>query len=326
MIRRQSPVAVVPMLESGSESCENESKSTRESNRPQLTIMCDHSVEYPGAAEVLSVASMAQRQALRDVKTMHAISKVYDFLCGDAWKKRDPISRDQALIDLENLVKELLEEIPKDTLVRAVLESNGWTGSRFAFSPSFAVDGDLLKQQIGSLYFANRAAWSSSRTLSASTPHRHRSLKTPAVPDKMGSPPIAEGIADRSVAEAAAAAAEEDTDNAALLLMWSYCPDLVFVDSSIAASGFNGVCMLADISGFTKLSSECCLNGSEGLDRLHAVTDGFFGTLVVEIYRCGGDGEACYRHDKYVQFVISLIFLCSNFVRWRCADMRVQSD
>lgn len=54
---------------------------------------------------------------------------------------------------------------------------------------------------------------------------------------------------------------------------------------------FEGTCMIADISGFTKLSSTFSSKGSEGLDQLHQHTNGFLGVLVDMVYNHNGDGK-----------------------------------
>jgi class 3 adenylate cyclase len=50
-----------------------------------------------------------------------------------------------------------------------------------------------------------------------------------------------------------------------------------------------GVCLLVDISGFTKLSGEYCNLGREGIDGLQLATNGYMGSLVEIIYSCGGE-------------------------------------
>ena len=52
---------------------------------------------------------------------------------------------------------------------------------------------------------------------------------------------------------------------------------------------FDGVCLLADISGFTSLSSAFCAEGLNGLDQLQQATSGYLGQLVKIIYAYGGD-------------------------------------
>ena len=55
------------------------------------------------------------------------------------------------------------------------------------------------------------------------------------------------------------------------------------------SSIMRGVCLLADISGFTRLSGAFCARGKDGLDGLQSATSGYMGSLVDTIYRFGGD-------------------------------------
>ena len=52
---------------------------------------------------------------------------------------------------------------------------------------------------------------------------------------------------------------------------------------------FDGVCMLADISGFTRLSGTFCERGKDGIDQLQLVVNGYLGQLVKIVYAYGGD-------------------------------------
>jgi len=56
------------------------------------------------------------------------------------------------------------------------------------------------------------------------------------------------------------------------------------------SSDFVGACLLVDISGFTKLSGECCGMGALGLDVLHQTTSGFLGKFIQTVYMYHGDG------------------------------------
>lgn len=50
-----------------------------------------------------------------------------------------------------------------------------------------------------------------------------------------------------------------------------------------------GICLLADISGFTRLSGAYCARGKDGLDGLQSATSGYMGSLVDTVYSYGGD-------------------------------------
>jgi class 3 adenylate cyclase len=51
----------------------------------------------------------------------------------------------------------------------------------------------------------------------------------------------------------------------------------------------SGVCLLVDISGFTKLSGDFCGMGKSGIDELQLATNGYMGKLVEIIYSFGGE-------------------------------------
>ena len=55
------------------------------------------------------------------------------------------------------------------------------------------------------------------------------------------------------------------------------------------STNFWGVCLLADISDFTRLSGVYCARGKDGLDDLQKATSGYMGSLVNTIYSYGGD-------------------------------------
>lgn len=61
-----------------------------------------------------------------------------------------------------------------------------------------------------------------------------------------------------------------------------------------ATTTFSGACVLADISGFTKMSAKFCEQGLSGLDDLHRSTSGFLGQYVQIVYAHGGDGTWHY--------------------------------
>lgn len=51
----------------------------------------------------------------------------------------------------------------------------------------------------------------------------------------------------------------------------------------------NGLCLIVDISGFTRLSGSFCSQGKEGIDKLQKVVNGYMGNLVQIVYFYGGD-------------------------------------
>jgi hypothetical protein len=52
-----------------------------------------------------------------------------------------------------------------------------------------------------------------------------------------------------------------------------------------------GCILFIDISGFTKLSSALCTQGSNGIDLLRQITDNSFAQFVECVYLHGGDGN-----------------------------------
>jgi len=105
--------------------------------------------------------------------------------------------------------------------------------------------------------------------------------------------------------------------------MYSYLPNILLnslwndsrTGEATCSLQFEGVCMLADISGFTKLSGMCCEEGTGGLDRLHSACSGYLGKFVQTVYSFRGDvisfaGDAIIvvfpldpndRHDSFVE-------------------------
>jgi class 3 adenylate cyclase len=70
---------------------------------------------------------------------------------------------------------------------------------------------------------------------------------------------------------------------------------------------FNGICLLVDISGFTRLSGNFCALGKNGIDDLQKATNGYMGRLVEAIYRYGGD------IIKFAGDAIICVFLDQDF-------------
>jgi hypothetical protein len=95
---------------------------------------------------------------------------------------------------------------------------------------------------------------------------------------------------------------------------------------------FDGVVLLADISGFTRLSGKFCDDGRNGIDQLQQTTNNYLGELVKNIYAYGGDvmkfaGDALvcvFRPSKYAVGgrESTLPDVCSNAVQ--CATELAQ--
>ena len=77
----------------------------------------------------------------------------------------------------------------------------------------------------------------------------------------------------------------------------SFCPNILH--STLANSReltcrsfeFKGACMLADISGFTRLSRLLEEKGGQGLDDLRRYTTRFLSKFIYIVYSFGGDGN-----------------------------------
>jgi len=66
----------------------------------------------------------------------------------------------------------------------------------------------------------------------------------------------------------------------------SFCPE---ASEEVVSHYFDGYFLLADISGFTKLSSTLCAQGSKGLDKLRSITNNSFRSFIDIILMHGGD-------------------------------------
>ena len=88
---------------------------------------------------------------------------------------------------------------------------------------------------------------------------------------------------------------------------YSYLPNILLrnllndtkLGITTKSMAFEGACMLADISGFTKLSGACCEEGSSGLDRLHDACSGYLGKFVQTVYTYNGDGKGSTMTGNY---------------------------
>lgn len=100
------------------------------------------------------------------------------------------------------------------------------------------------------------------------------------------------------------------SNSAGLEQLLSFCPNIVLehlkkvetLESAAKATRieFQGSCMLVDISGFTKFSSQMCARGVAGLDDLRKVTDDFLGFYVHTIYEFGGDGKCHHFQTHFI--------------------------
>ena len=82
----------------------------------------------------------------------------------------------------------------------------------------------------------------------------------------------------------------------------SFCSDFL-LEELVASQGFqlqpsatcvHGAVMLADISGFTRLSGTLCHQGQSGLDKLRMITSDFLSQIIFSVYSFGGDGKLVF--------------------------------
>jgi hypothetical protein len=72
----------------------------------------------------------------------------------------------------------------------------------------------------------------------------------------------------------------------------TFCPNIITRLIDRREMMTTGCCMLADISGFTKLSSNLCKEGPSGIDALRIIINHSFASFVDIIHQFGGDGIA----------------------------------
>lgn len=160
----------------------------------------------------------------------------------------------------------------KETCITNLLKKHGWNGKKFRDD----VDWVSLHRDLSTVYMGKLWLHCNGRSVVEAKPARqpsnHFTFKSPL---KQAKPTNS-----------------EDDPNC---VIQSYCPDILLTmfDNYTPAARkiqFDGICLLADISGFTKLSSAYCLLGSQGLDDLYLATNGFLGHIAHLVYKHGGDG------------------------------------
>jgi hypothetical protein len=152
-----------------------------------------------------------------------------------------------------------------DAELHRIFKSHGWIGSRYRSSDETPLEAQSLLQALSNFYLRNKGNNFAKGNLF--------------------------GVSD-----------EKGADE-----ILSFCPDLLLtalkardnqrIKSKMQAENvtshvFQGACMLADISGFSKFSGKKCSEGVRGLDELREVTNGFLGYIVKCVYAYYGDGKA----------------------------------
>lgn len=218
------------------------------------------------------------------------------------------------------LVTACLEDLSSDCVLAELLNEYGWSGINFMYVMD--MNYTALQQALGSLYMISKQKL----VLSEAQRYNPGCLVNPQSPNYVQSPlvsavagatgnisamnspvlPGSEGAAsevhyrfynegcDQAIATGRGIGHTESVisfipDAAVNLLLGPRLDMMPRGRLEPCKDTFFGVSLLADISGFTKLSSNFCLRGSAGLDDLHSVTSGFLGRLVRLVYWFDGD-------------------------------------
>jgi len=185
-----------------------------------------------------------------------------------------------------------------------ILQSCGWTGHCFQVSENDQIDFEQCLRILSSYYLRLKSI------LSANQFHNSPQPLTTKMSSYYSTSSM--GIQQDQI----------------LGLILPQCPDLL-IDvvrkyPSIQPpfwESFDGVVLLADISGFTNLAGTLCSKGADGLDELRLITSSFLGKLVKTVYAYNGDGKSfdivlplhCFCFNSYCIF--------SDFLCGRCANL-----
>jgi hypothetical protein len=230
--------------------------------------------------EFLTLADSAMFRSYNfdGLQAKHPVSKVIDIL-SDIIEQSDinvspSISRRRVVSDLDQLEKATIDVIQcssEPELLR-ILKDYGWTGAKFR------------PPELHSLY-AQEQCLKALKNFYLRNHDRDASAE----------------IHSRKLV---AAFTKSETDNK-LALIYPFCPGMLLkhlsenkIDMLNPAGipksfSFDGACMLADISGFSKFSGAMCAKGVGGLDGLREATNGFLAHFVKVVYEHHGDGTSC---------------------------------
>lgn len=161
------------------------------------------------------------------------------------------------LQEFEELTCEVVEQFGHDQALLRVLKSYGWNGKSFRPTDSSLVDINSLIQSLNNLYLANRL------------PQENQTLK----------------ISHESEVDSLIAFLPN-------ILLRCFDSQLDVSQIEVMSASFEGVVMLADISGFSKFSAQMCSQGVKGLNDLHVATSELLGLFIKLIYSFGGDGKS----------------------------------
>ena len=200
---------------------------------------------------------------------IRGVRTLFDFLS----ENPDIVDNEECLQNLVRLTEDVTRQLNPQSLLLSILTDYGWNRGGFTSVVTLSWDLEMLRKTLGTLYIYSKRQREALRKHPASGNSKEtesaRAISS-FVPNILLSSLHHFKLADETVSEDARAFMESVQQS----FTW-----------------FVGVCMLVDISGFTKLSSTFCSRGSSGLDELHAITSGYLGKLVRIVYFFGGDGK-----------------------------------
>jgi hypothetical protein len=205
------------------------------------------------------------------------ISSLYNFMSEN---QEDILLDPELLKDFEDLTRISIAHAQGNSSLKEILMQHGWTGSQFVLSK---LNVDSLTQALGTLYLSKvmyprmmaeeQAEYDANPNLFA----QEDSLIKSFIPNSLLNIHLAN-------------------------IMYELFCDAK--DMKVKSTKVYGAVVLADISGFTKMSARHCQDGSKGLDKLHQATNIFLGRLVKTVYSYGGDGTYFVHTLYYIYHVL----------------------
>lgn len=189
------------------------------------------------------------------------ISLLYNFLSENG---EDILLDPMLLKQFETMSLEAIDHGQEVSALKEILIQHGWVGTQYSLSE---LDIESLTQMLGTLYL------------------------TRVVQPKMLAEEQADFDANPEIFAQEDSLVKSFTPNSLLHIISADILYELFSEMKVKCVKVYGACLLADISGFTKMSARHCQDGSRGLDKLHQATNGFLGALVRTVYSYGGDGN-----------------------------------
>lgn len=207
----------------------------------------------------------------------------------------------QDQVHLEELTRVVLDQLPSFSSLQKVVEAHGWHDKKYG-NDETPLDFPALKNSLVMLYYSqvwteytmcHRGAGCADETVPKGAGYIEERLAGAFCPNSLYELLARndDGIrhlhssatpAKKTTSKSRIGDVDVDADEA---------PHVVENEilSKPRCMSFAGACMLADISGFTKMSAKFCERGLEGLDDLHHATSGFLDRYVQIVYSRGGD-------------------------------------